>query len=803
MKKMKAVVSSLVIFLALFALVGCNDQKPNENNDSNTPPNVDVKKDFTVTLNGEKVAGSSLECILKDKDGTILKYDSVNVLEGTDLVSIEEKTIKLLNHGKVKLEFTLNGYNSMTVEFEIQAAKPALKTLTLAYTGHPFKGETLGLSVQDQDNTILDNYEINILKGADFTVKNGNNLILLDQGTVSIEVVKDGYETLKTDIEIENVLTIKELKENLSTYTGKQVNVRGLVTATYGNSFYIMDGKHGIYVYNIQANPMIGTAGDAFEYGQIAVDKKVIVTAGVENGKYGLQLSGFSNGGYDINCQVNLSTAEVTKPEAYIIKNEADLTQLVKSPELAGSRVRITGKFLSGDFSLAEQASPKSPLFKMMYGSIPYSLKFDKYGSLEKVKAYWNAQRIKENEFVTVEANFTNFKKQEITLSLCNEGTIVINESKNPNKMKIIVDSPQVVAGNEIVLKTTKVEGLTGDITYKIIDGQEFAQITGDKLRGIKAGTVKVVAICGNEESLPLEIIVTNQTYQKVNEALALDNGSRVNVRGNVVSITKFGFIIADETGYLYAYDENFEGKALPTMGDTVILKGTLSSYDKTSQKQIVSFTFETAQEKIPFAPTFNKTAPAELLKIGDAELLNGVAVEMKLKVEYSDAFGGYILFTHPELGDVKIECNSLPFDLAGSLAFGADGQVFNCKGIIIGKYLDNSTNANVYLIYLTALEQSAGSAIESLTITANKTEISLDGTTGAGRTMVTITANPFDADMSTVELVAIDNPNLVTIEYDDFTGEYKVKSNGAEGTVTLVAKSGNIESNKIVITIK
>ena len=141
---------------------------------------------------------------------------------------------------------------------------------------------------------------------------------------------------------------MSEIKSNVIEYNGKIVTVRGKIAASYGNTFYLMEGKTGFYVYNMNALETTGDHGDGFENGRVLLNETVLVTDKVDNGSYGLQLVGYSNGEFIVEACVLKFNTIVTDPVLYEIKNEGDLMSLSASPKLAGSRTNITGKFIKG-----------------------------------------------------------------------------------------------------------------------------------------------------------------------------------------------------------------------------------------------------------------------------------------------------------------------------------------------------------------------------------------------------------------------------------------------------------------------
>ena len=793
----KLLVLSLVGAMGLtsaISLASCNNKKPEDNN-----PVQPVEKTLTVNLEGSLTKGEKIIISIKDEAGNAINDAKIEATSGTNLVTIDGNTVTLNDVGDVTLKITKDGFKAVEKTFKIEA--PVLKTMEVKFEGKYYKGETINILVNNADGSILDDYSIEFTTGGDIISNTGNKIVLLDSGKIEGKITAEGYEDAPFSIEVNNVLTIKEIKENLDTYNGKLVTIRGVVTASYGNTFFVMNGKEGFYVYNIETSPMFGDPGDGFELGRVKLNTPVLVTAYVENGKYGLQLSGFQDGGYAMGCSVQLSTMDAKDVEVYEVKTEAELQSLTKQPTLAGSRVRITGKFLSGDFSSLESQRPDSPIFKMTLGSVPYTLKFDKHGSEMAVKKYWNAEKIEPNDYVTVEGNFTNFKEETITVMLTDDGTVVHNETKDPTRIKVSASAESVQVESKVTLNATLPEGVTGDVTYKIIKGEEFATIEGNELKGVAPGSVTLIATVGEKESLPFEILVTAQAFQTVAEVNALEIGSKINLKANVVAVTNNGIVLGDATGRMFGYmPDSYD---FPQIGKTLHVKGNLGYFEDYEQKQITDFTYEEI-EALEYTPVYEEKTMEQILALTPEEIALGALVKVDVELAESFGFDGNGSFTHPALNDSKIFVAGATMDLTMNLGWGNVGKVFTISGVIGATTEDWMTGSTNYVMYLTSVEEVPAKEITSITIATkdNKTEMGLDGTTGNGRVIVSFDFEPFGGDKSSIELVAIEGADLVTIEADTWTGGWKVKAKGVAGTVKIQAKSGDTVSNIITLTI-
>ena len=761
------------------------------------------KKTLLVTLEGEKSVGQIIIINVKDQDGNVVENAKIEILEGKEFITIDGNKISLNGKGHVKIQISKEGYNSYETEFDINEA--VLLKLNVSFEGKLFHGETIKTVVKDENGLEITDFKIDIRKGGDFAQTRGNDIILLDKGTVAGIISKDGYEETPFEFESKEVLRIKDIKDNVDNYNGKLVTVRGIVTASYGNTFYLMDGKNGFYVYNMNRLETAGNPGDGFENGRVVMNKAVLVTAQVDNGNYGLQLAGNVNGSFIEDACVLKSNMDVQKPLCYEVKKEADIIAYNASPKLAGSRIKITGKYITGDFSSAEQTGAKDAIFNFTYGSTNYQAKFNKYGNVSTVKSYWNKQKIEAGDYVTLEGNFTNYRNT-VSIDLTDEGTIIHNESKDINNIICVASNSKVAQDQTITLSATLPEGLTGTPTFEIIKGNEFATLEGNTLKGIKPGQVTIVAKVGDKVSMPIEIIVTEGEYSSISSIRTMETGAEVTAAGKILGFYRDGVLIQDNSGYLFCKTEDDYYPQGIKIGDYVAASGTTITYVDNARKfpSISDSKFKVLDKK-EIATTYTKVNQSDFKNFTDGELKNGKAIEVELTVDKFIKKNGIPMgkgyFTLPDGDEPGTEYYFLGYD---NSLYLKPLESSNVKAIVYGTY-STKINKKGYIIMVTEATKKVTS-LENITLELAQTIIdnNLDGSKYL--TTADITVGPIGASKDGIKLVVVEgDASLVYIDKSDFFHDFKIKSTGTAGVVKLQAQSadGSIKSNIVELTIK
>lgn len=138
-----------------------------------------------------------------------------------------------------------------------------------------------------------------------------------------------------------------------------------------------------------------------------------------------------------------------------------------------------------------------------------------------------------------------------------------------------------VTVGETINLSATLSGEETPAITYSV-DNTELAQIVdGNKLKGLKAGEVKLIA----HQSGYSDSTVSIDVLDTITTAKTKANGTEVTLKGIVKASDNNGYILADATDYVYVYG-NYGLNNVKT-GDRIKLVGTVV-FDSTKK-----YTFE------------------------------------------------------------------------------------------------------------------------------------------------------------------------------------------------------------------
>ena len=681
-----------------------------------------------------------------------------------------------------------------------ETAAPMTK-MNVELIGKYYRGETISVVAKDADGKEISDAKIDIIKGGSFAYSKGNQIILLGDGEVTGVISKEGYEDFPFAFTVKAVEFMSEIKSNVDEYNGKIVTVRGKITASYGNTFYLMEGKTGFYVYNMNALETTGDPGDGFENGRVLLNETVLVTAKVDNGSYGLQLVGYSDGGFIAEACVLKSNTTVTDPVLYEIKNEGELMSLSASPKLAGSRTKITGKFIKGDFSSAEQTGARDAIFDFQYGNTAYQAKFNKYGTVSTVKSYWNREKIETGDYVTIEGNFTNYKGT-ISIDLTDEGTTVHNESKDPNNIICVASESTVEVGKSITLSAKLPEGTEGEATFEVIKGKDNITLEGNTLTGKKPGQATIIAKLGDKQSMPIEIIITEaaSTSSTISTIRDMSIGAEVTAVGKVLAFYGNGLAIRDETGYLFCIIDGEFNPMEIKIGDTVKATGFRYNFMKREIPTINNCQFEIIEKK-EIQTEYAKVNQSDFKNFTDEELKYGKAVEVNLTVDRQVKVSGISKAGGYFVNDESDEPGTEYFFFSWGKKYIQPLQTSKVRAILYKKGVTAIGKPSYVLLVVDAEELIV--APESITLTLDKNTIDTHVTFGSSMTYADVELQPVGASKKDVEIVAIEGADLVEI-VPDFFHDVKIKATGLPGTVKLQArtKDGKVLSNVAELTI-
>lgn len=114
---------------SLGLIASCGQQRPDT-------PTIPEEKQFIVTLEGEKQQGQVLTVVVKDESNNALNGSKITITEGDNLITLNGNQLTLNEIGHVKIEVSLQGYKTQTIEFNITEAP--LKKLNVEYEGNSF-----------------------------------------------------------------------------------------------------------------------------------------------------------------------------------------------------------------------------------------------------------------------------------------------------------------------------------------------------------------------------------------------------------------------------------------------------------------------------------------------------------------------------------------------------------------------------------------------------------------------------------------------------------------------------------------
>lgn len=100
---------------SLGLIASCGQQRPDT-------PTIPEEKQFIVTLEGEKQQGQVLTVVVKDESNNALNGSKITVTEGDNLITLNGNQLTLNEIGHVKIEVSLQGYKTQTIEFNITEA---------------------------------------------------------------------------------------------------------------------------------------------------------------------------------------------------------------------------------------------------------------------------------------------------------------------------------------------------------------------------------------------------------------------------------------------------------------------------------------------------------------------------------------------------------------------------------------------------------------------------------------------------------------------------------------------------------
>lgn len=326
-------------------------------------------------------------------------------------------------------------------------------------------------------------------------------------------------------------------------------------------------------------------------------------------------------------------------------------------------------------------------------------------------------------------------------------------------------ESATLEVGDTLELTAT-VEGLD---TYDLVwnsENTEVATVENGKVTALKAGTTTISVYPNGYEDKIASCLVTVNEVEKVYtiaEAISLEDGTEnVLVKGKVMSVAYDGFIIADETAYIYVrtYDN------IPVVDSNVSITGTKTTYTKSGAIQIENPSINVLEDEVINVKEFDsKEITEEYLSAENSVLMKSLDY-----VFANDAIcvstGNYINLKINDSYEEKMISIKTTDELGGNFVVGGH---YNIKGYIVG--LSGSKYLNVYAESIEKVE------IQPESIDLNGVD-SYDIEAGSTITLSYVVKPSGASQDVTVEI--IDGENLVTVNKTEIT------AGDVAGTVTL-----------------
>lgn len=376
--------------------------------------------------------------------------------------------------------------------------------------------------------------------------------------TFTAKVTSDGKEYSASETitisarDIKTCASVKKLDD------GTAVTVQGKVTAVSGKSAYIADSTGGVYINNWNYNSDdTAISNSTWTLGQV-----VEVKAQVSSFNGLKQLSNYSSG------RITGTYAKtITDDITYNITSldQAGFNKLTATD--AGNVYTFTATYVSGTPTTGSAESCK---FKI--GTKTVTLRTDKY---DKVGI---STELVENREYKITTPLTWFNGAQF--AFLGQGTSI--EAINvvdPTGIEVKASSSVEVGSSISLSYTLTPSGATANVTYAIESGSEYATLSGNTLKGVAIGTVKVTASCKANgttyTSLPVSIeVIAASDPVKIN---TITGAGSYYVKGIVVAKHDKGFVLADDTGAIYVYDY---GNLKVSVNDYASIKGAVSSYN-------------------------------------------------------------------------------------------------------------------------------------------------------------------------------------------------------------------------------
>ena len=389
-----------------------------------------------------------------------------------------------------------------------------------------------------------------------------------------------------------------------------------------------------------------------------------------------------------------------------------------------------------------------------------------------------------ENDFVVLTSDTTEgkynaeFKDYASTIA---EYEAKVNLTFNEAEGKVTYDNLPHYNNDEITLTIEPNEGYEiGDVTF------------GDtKVTPNESGEYKVVLNSGeNNINVTFNKIVT---YVSINEVLTLpDKTTDVTFKGKVLALAYDGYIIADDTNYIYVRE--FDN--LPNVGDIISVTGTKDTHTSSGSIQITNSTFSILVDETINVKDFDlKEINEEYLSVENDSLMN------TMDYVYANnaicvSTGNYINLQINEEYNTKMISIKTTDD--NEKMFVKD-SLYNIRGFTSGfsggKYL------NVYTTEISKVEVAPESIVVE---NSDNLNVSVGGTINLNYTILPLGSNQdaiFEVTEETKQYATIDTNGKVTGKAPG-KAEIIVKSVESENVSTSVFVNVVEDTSSQLVTI-
>ena len=330
-------------------------------------------------------------------------------------------------------------------------------------------------------------------------------------------------------------------------------------------------------------------------------------------------------------------------------------------------------------------------------------------------------------------------------------------DSKDPNTIH-----------HNITIPGTSVKGSiaypVADLGLDEMEGHEIT-VTGFFAGGNNEYYRNILAVDVKDNGEPQ---VENTTIDQV---IAAEANSLVSTSGTVMAICQKGFIIADETGAIYIYENKMPGVKI---GNKVEVSGTKDVYNSGHQIKSPTVTVTDSGETVPSYDNFTDLTTSEAFNAYSIKKPELVKVTGVLdNGRYVDVSGG----------DLRV---SMTYTIDNYDAM--NGKTVTVLGYTTNYLLDEKTKEPyAWAIVVVSVESEPYIEVNSKSVSASETSATIDVSSN-----VSWTVTKTDGDWVTLNTTSGSNDGTLELDFsanessENRTATFKISGNGVEKTFTL-----------------